>query len=250
MNLPSESLKQQLFRNLRLLGEQKPYVSFDAIKNHAHETVPDLKDDTLRHYLSEAVGRGLFFDAGKGWYSSLMEPAALDPAPVQPLLGEMRGAFPLLDFTAWATTQLNPWMRHLFNTPLLFVSCARENMGSVHEFLKQRGYDVWLHPGKADLANYVPTDRSLILRPLISKTPSVFPNASPEQVLVDLCIERRQLPIMDESEFKDLARGLISQKRVQVSELEFYMKRRRIALQDLLKPSIISTIFKKVEIMD
>lgn len=63
----SESLKQQLFCRLRLLGEESPYVSFEAIKQHAHETWPDLKDDTLRQYLSEAAEAKFLFDAGRGW---------------------------------------------------------------------------------------------------------------------------------------------------------------------------------------
>lgn len=55
---------------------------------------------------------------------------------------------------------------------------------------------------------------------------------------------------MDESEFKNLAHGLISRHLLQISELEFYMKRRRLRFDELLELSIISTIFKKVELMD
>lgn len=72
------------------------------IKKHAHETWPDLKDDTLRQYLSEAAGRGFLMDAGRGRYSSLLKPAILPAEPVQKWIDLVASEFPLLDFTCWA----------------------------------------------------------------------------------------------------------------------------------------------------
>jgi hypothetical protein len=239
----SDSLKQQLFRLLRLLGEQKPYVSFEAIRKRARETWPDLKDDTLRQYLSEAATRGFLLDAGKGWYSSLPGPAALPPEPVQKWINLVSAAFPLLEFTCWATAHWNPWLRHLVNRSSVFLQADSVNLPSVHEFLVSKGIDSRLNPTAAEIAKNPLGAETVVLRPLLKGSPGEGPVASFEQFLVDSWVENKAFHLFDSKELKESALRWIQAERVQFSSLLSYLKYRLPKNDDLLAElSIISEI--------
>ena len=243
MNKRPESQKVLLFRRLRAFAEEHTYLSNDWIGETLKKEGHNFPANTLKHYLSDAVELGLVSDSGRGWYSLPGEPAVLDPADVRDLVNRLQTEFPLLEFSVWATTQLNPWMRHLFNHPLCFVSAPRENLDTLHEFLRQTGEDSMLNPRKPDLAGFVPSPRTVILRPALAKAPDEGPFMTPEQVLVDLCVERRLLPLLDEAEFRQLAMRMAFHNRLKMSRLIAYSKRKKVPVGALFKINTLSPIF-------
>ena len=86
-----------------------------------------------------------------------------------------------------------------------------------------------------------------MIRPTVTKAPGQGHMAPIEKILVDLAIEREVLPLMDQFEFQEMCRNLVTSERVVMSELMSYARRRRVALDDLFESpqSTISTFARK-----
>lgn len=236
-----ETKKAALFRLLRNLGEQRPYLSFEYIRDSARKTWPDLKDDTLRHYLSEAASSGVLHDAGRGWYSSLAKPAVLSAEPVQKWMDLVTAEFPLLEFTCWATVHWNPWLRHLVNRATAFLQADSMSLPSVHEFLVAKGKDSRLNPTAAEIAKNPLGPETIVLRTRPKAAPGKGPVAAVEQFVVDSWIENRAFHLFDSKELKESAVRWITSERVQFSSLLSYLHYRLPKGDELLADlSIIS----------
>ena len=61
-----------------------------------------------------------------------------------------------------------------------------------------------------------------MIRPTVTKAPGQGHMAPIEKILVDLAIEREVLPLMDQSEFQEMCRNLVTSERVVMSELMSY----------------------------
>ena len=227
----SESKKAKLFTCvLPELKKRAPYFSIDAVKRQLAELQISVTDGSLRQYLSDAMAEKIVYDAGKGWYSRLVEPLVLDKKPLQKLVKLLEKEFPLLDFTVWSTLQVNPWMHHLLGKFLDFVQVDKDGMSAVAEFLRDRGYDVHENPYGAAAKKVAPREKIIVVRPLNAHAPRDGHFSPPEAVLVDLSFEVEQLGIMDVTEFRTMASKLISSGRISWgSFLQYADKRERTA---------------------
>ena len=106
-------MKSSLFSTLAELAQAAPYFSFAAVKAALGNAPLVAKPELLREYLSEAMDKQVIHDAGRGWYSSLGEPAVFDPESTGQLRKALAGRFPFLPHYVWSTQQVNPWMHHL-----------------------------------------------------------------------------------------------------------------------------------------
>ncbi len=117
--------KNRLFDLLSSLHSQCAHFSLTEVQAAVNDAELSLGDDTLKVYLSEATQQGLIHDAGRGWYTRHAQPLKLDSAPVQKLIRATKKALPLLDFCAWSTAQIDPWMQHLLAQPVAFLYVPR-----------------------------------------------------------------------------------------------------------------------------
>ena len=227
----SESKKAKLFTLvLPQLKSRTPYFSIDAVKRRLKELQINVADNLLRLYLSEATTKGIIHDAGRGWYSRLAEPVALDRKPVQKLAKLLEKEFPLLDFTVWSTQQVNPWMHHLLGKFLDFVQVDKDGLSAVASFLRDKGYDVHEHPTGATARKVAARANTIVVRPLNAHAPRDGHFSPPEAVLVDLSFEVEQLGVMDVAEFRAMASRLVSSGRIAWgSFLQYAAKRERSA---------------------
>lgn len=225
-----------LFKVLGDLKAKAPYFSYKAIQAAVNEAELELKDSSLKSYLSRAVKEGVVYDAGRGWYSRLSTPVKLDPAPLKPLVRAIEKAFPLLDFTVWSTGQLNPWMHHLIAKPVAFVHAPKDALTSVAEKLEELGWDVLDDPSSKEGTKALrPGERMVVLRPSLQRAPAADGRqARLEQALVDLVTETDRLPIMDVSEARGVMREVLDRHLIQVSEIQRYAESRKIQLEDSL----------------
>jgi len=221
-----ETKKAALFRLLRDLGEQRSYISFESIRDSARKAWPDLKVDTLRHYLSEAASSGVLHDAGRGWYSSIAKPAILSAEPAQQWIDLVTAEFPLLEFTCWSTVHWNPWLLHLVNRSTVFLQTDSVNLPSVHEFLVAKGKDSRLNPTAVEIAKNPLGPETIVLRPRPKAAPGKGPVATVEQFLVDSWIENRAFNLFDSKELKESALRWITCERVHFSSLLSYLNYR------------------------
>lgn len=219
---PADGKQTVFFDVLGKLKTSRAHFSLTEVQAAVNDAELSLADDTLKVYLSEATKQGLIHDAGRGWYSRLSEPLKLDPQPVQKLIRATKKALPLLDFCAWSTAQLNPWMLHLLAQPVAFLYVPRDTLDSVGETLREQGWDVAVNPGKHAVARDVrPGEKMVVLRPAHSKQPPPQDHyAAPEQVLVDLLVETEALGLMDSAEARAALVAATNHGGVKMSELK------------------------------
>jgi hypothetical protein len=222
--------KQALFFNLLgKLKSRRAHFSHTEVQSAINDAELSVKDETLNVYLSEATKQGLIHDAGRGWYSRLTEPLVLDPQPVQKLIRATKKALPLLDFCAWSTAQLNPWMHHLLAQPVAFVYVPRETLESVGETLRAQGWDVAVNPGKKEARSISPGEKTVVLRPSHSKQPAPLGHqAAPEQVLVEMLVETEALSLMDTSEAKGVLARASDSGLLKISEVKRFAEFRQL----------------------
>jgi hypothetical protein len=233
------SNKAHLHTLLAELGRRSPYFSYKAIQVAVHDAELDLKNRSLKNYLTEAVDQKIIHDAGRGWYSSLSEPVVWDNKPLRPLIKAIEKAFPLLDFTVWSTGQLNPWMHHLIGKSVMFVNAPTDALEAIGDLLKDKGYDVWVNPTGKDKRRFSVGDRTIVLRPVVSRAPADGHFAPVEAVVVDLFMEVKALELMDWTEFHAMVGAMLGSGLVAMSTLVDYIKRRKLEMADVLNGHVV-----------
>lgn len=230
---------------LPAMKSKYPYFSMDAVRSLLDEKGLEIKDGTLRHYMSDAMAQGIVYDAGRGWYSFIKTAYRLDREPLEQLIPAIKKEFPFLEFACWSTRQVNRYMHHLLGKYVLYVQADRDAMSAVADFLKDAEYEVYLNPTKREVEksfSVSPEEKTLVIRPLVTKSPVDNHAAEIEKILVDLRMELKTVPLMSVGEFMEMARKTVSSERVNMAELMSYAKRRKILIKDLLEDpeSIIS----------
>lgn len=224
------SKKSFLFtQTLPALKEQSAFFSLAAVKRTLAAAEIELADDTLREYMSEAMSSDIVADAGRGWYSRHEKPVNLDPKPVAKIIREVKKSFPLLDFCCWSTIQFNPFALHLIAQPTIFLYAESDALETVAETLKQNGWYAWANPGKAEAQRYVqPGEKSVILRPSISKQPESKNHVAPiEKALIDLSVESHKIQLIDSSEVQQIIDNVLGAGLLQASVLLGYAELKR-----------------------
>jgi hypothetical protein len=224
-----------LFGVLGRLKAEKAYFPVEAIQTAANEAELSIKDSSLKTYLSEAVNQGLVFDAGRGWYSGHSKRVALDPKAVARLVRTVEKAFPLLEFSAWSTSQINPWMHHLLAQPVAFLNAPGEALESIGDKLQAEGWEVAVNPPASTAAKLVrPGERMVVLRPTLGRQPTPEGRqAAIEQILVDLAVECGPLALMDGSEAASVIQTVLESYLVQMAAMLRYASSRKVEIAAL-----------------
>ncbi|MBN2704626.1 MAG: restriction endonuclease subunit S [Pontiellaceae bacterium] len=216
------------------LAQKAPYFSIDAVRDWLAEQKMSYKPDTVKSYLSRQQKEGKIFDAGRGWYSSIAEPYRLDTAPVEKLVGELKTAFPLLEFACWSTAQLNEMLRHQLAKHVQLAYVERDAIGSVADWLRSHGYRAYANPGKAEIRKTFSIEgNTVVVLPLTTKSPQQNGYAMFEKIMVDVLADIEIFSIMNIPEFIDGASGVIQSQRIDMAELIKYSTRRNIDISRL-----------------
>ncbi|MBS0570162.1 MAG: Eco57I restriction-modification methylase domain-containing protein [Proteobacteria bacterium] len=238
-------------RVLPELARADAYFSHAAVVERLADLDIELPADTLRSYLSEAMNANVIHDAGRGWYSRLPQPLVLDGKPIAPLVRLIKKEFPLLDFSCWSTAQINPWAQHLLATHTAFLHAEADALPSLAERLAERGWKAYVNPTPSEArSRFRPADKSVVLRPALSKQPEAGDHAAPvEKVLVDLIFEAPRLQLMDDTEAQQVVANAVQAGRAPVAALLAYAQRRRVEVA-YFNQSINSTSGENVDLMD
>ena len=229
--------KDRLFEELLpKLKEAHSYFRFSAIQTAVNEAELEITDGSLKQYINEAVHRGILHDAGRDWYSRLSEPARIDSKQVAKLIRAVEKAFPLLDFSVWSTTQLNPWMHHLLAQPVHFLNAPKDALETIGDALRDSGWEVAIDPPPSAARQVVrPGEKMVVLRPTLSRQPAAEKRQAPiEQMLVDLLSENPNCGLMDSSEAQDAASKAIHSSLMQVSGMQRYAESRKVKIEEFL----------------
>ncbi len=197
------------------------------------DLVPDVRLGTFNKYLVDFGKEGILRGAGRGWYSFIKQPFELDQRPVKKIIAVMEKKYPLLSFSVWSTEQLKSFAHHMFVRFVTFVYVDRDAMAGVYDFLKDSGYDVWLNPRGNDARKFSIGEKTVVIRPAITRQRSSGHLADIEKILVDLLIEASDLKLMDEDEHSRILGNVLAAGRIDVGALLNYAKRRKLKTKEL-----------------
>ncbi len=207
-----------------------------------------VKRETLNRYCYECARKSLMYSAGRGWYSTLEHTFNLSPGPVAKIIGRLGKQFPFLDFSCWSTRQINAYLHHLLGSFVTFVHVDRDLMPSVFDFLRSAGHDAYLNPTRRESRkSFVVGENTVIIRPALRDTRLEGHVAGIENILVDLRVELDSLPLMDIGEYRMMVQRVVTSRRIEISKLIRYAKRRKADWRDLFcdTESIIATVAPK-----
>ena len=210
-----------------------PYFPMEDVRRELVKAGGKVLPATLKGYLHELTTTYFIHDAGRGWYSSLAAPFTLDTAPVKPLAKSLAKAFPLVTFSCWSTRQVQGAMHHLLSRFVTFVNVEADAMESVHEHLRDAGWDAWLNPRGKEAERFTVRERTVVIRRESRKSPSKEPLAPIEKLLVELYFEARDLRLMALSEFHTMLANLAGTRRIRMALLLSYAAERKLPAKEL-----------------
>jgi hypothetical protein len=230
------NLKQILREEcLPVLGGQWKYFSTEVVRAWMKRHKLRCPPATLNRYLHEFCRNGLIYDAGRGWYSSLATPFALNWDPVSSLVQLLNQTFPLLDFSAWSTEQIASYGHHLLAKFVSFVHTDRDSMQSVFESLRDNGFDAHLNPRGTAASQFTVRERTVVVRPKVTTQPAEDHFVTIEGLLVELFVESRDLHLVDGSEYEQILDNLMRAGRISMGRFAEYAGKRKPATTDLLE---------------
>jgi restriction endonuclease S subunit len=221
------------------LAQKAPYFSIDAVRRWLAEQKMSYAPDTVKSYLSRQNKEGKIFDAGRGWYSSIAKPYQLDTAPVEKLVGELKTAFPLLDFACWSTEQVNEMLRHQLAKHVQFAYVERDAIDSVADWLKGHGYKTYANLGKQERKRFSIEEKTVVVLPLTSESPRQNGFACIEKIVVDVLSDTGDFSIINIPEFVKGSSGVIKLQRVDMCVLTRYSVRRKTDISGLIEGLLI-----------
>jgi hypothetical protein len=231
MPIGDKIILKQVLRDecLPALARQAAYFSVGDVRDWLRLRNLTCPPALLREYLSAFMRGGVIHDAGRGWYSRIAEPCALNEKPVARLSKEVAKAFPLLDFTCWSTEQLRSYGHLLLARFAAFIHTERDAMSSVAARLRDNGYDIHLNPRGAAARQFAIRERTVVIRPKPTTQPHDGHLVTVEGLLVELFMEVRALGLMDEGEYFRMFDNLAGYSRISLARLLDYARERRPA---------------------
>lgn len=207
----------------------KKYFTVKAVRQYLAKRSLKFREQTLRQYLYELKGRGVIYDAGYGWYSTIAQGFRIDTSPLTELVNLLAKKYPLLPFSCWSTAQIQGYSHHI---PTWFVTLLYVDMDdvmSLFEFLRDENFNVFANPGKAETEKqFMIRDRTIVIRPLVTEGPVTGYYATIEKLLVDLFVEKDRLMFMDGAEYQRVARNLLGSARINMAQMLRYARRREM----------------------
>jgi hypothetical protein len=208
----------------------KYYFHINDLKKYLSEKGIDFKEDTLKKTLYRLKKDGSFYDAGRGWYSTIKEIFELDTKPINEITTLIRTKFPLLEFSCWSTEQIKTFFHHLPSKFVNYVYADEDFLSSLKDFLVEANYNVYSNPLKGEISKYVEfKEKTIILRPSISyREPKKQVAAEIEKILVDLFMEVKDMDLMDMEEYKKILFNIIAYYHINVAMMLDYAHNRKV----------------------
>ncbi len=210
------------------LNKNQRYFSRNELWGFASQSRSSARPRTLNRYLVDFCKEGVLYGAGRGWYSFIKQPFELDLLPVKKISAILEKKYPLLSFSVWSTAQLKSFAHHMLTRFVAFVYVERDAMNGIYDFLKDSGYDAWLNPRRKDSRIFSAAEKTVVIRPAISRERSRGHYADIEKALVDLFVEAAALNLLDEEEYYRILGSVITAGRVNIGALLNYARRRKL----------------------
>lgn len=209
-------------------AKEKPYFSIEALRKYLSAGNDTFANQTLKQALSQLNKEKSLFDAGRGWYSTIERKYVLDTELIDPFIKQMSDKYPFLPFCCWSTGQLRSHAHHMMTRFVIFLYIERDLMPDIFDYLRSI-YNAYLNPTRKEAnKSFTAEEKTLVIRPSISRQPEHIHYATIEKILVDLLAEMRALWLMDDSEYTRIFNDVILNNRVDISLLLKYSEIRKV----------------------
>lgn len=139
--------------------------------------------------------------------------------------------FPELDFQIWDLSLLNEFINHQIALNTVVVEVENKYINYVFDSLKDNTYSVLLKPS-IDLVNMYATKDTLILKQLISETPTNKKDrhkVTLEKILVDVVVDKLTSHLVSEGELMGFYENVLEKYLIDHKKLLRYASRRNAA---------------------
>jgi len=208
----------------------RSYFSIKELRKYLHQNSITYTNSNLKQSIYRLKLDELIYEAGRGWYSTIKEEFVLNKRSIEKIIILIKQNFPLLEFSCWSTKQLKTFFHHLPSQFVTFIYTDKDFLETITEFLENDNYNVFLNPQKKESEKFVHfKDRTVILRPSIThREPKDNNFASIEKLIVDLYMETKKIGLLDKKEFKRITKNVLSNYRINLSEMLDYAHNRKI----------------------
>jgi hypothetical protein len=98
-----------------------------------------------------------------------------------------------------------------------------------------RSWSTWLNPTQQEaVKSFRVMEKTVVMRPAVSRAPVDGRFATIEKLLVDLCVESAAMHLMDAGEYQRLVANLAGSVRISVGTLAHYAERRNLKPEAVL----------------
>ncbi len=209
-------------------AEDKKYFSIEMLREILIAEKHTYANQTLKQTLNQLVKEKSLFDAGRGWYSTIERRYVLDSELIDPFIKQISEKYPFLPFCCWSTGQLRSHAHHMMARHVIFLYVERDLMPDIFDYLRSI-YQAYLNPTQKEAnKSFTAEEKTLVIRPSISRQPEHIHYATIEKILVDLLIEMRALWLMDDTEYSKIFNDVIFNNRIDISLLLKYSEIRKV----------------------
>jgi hypothetical protein len=197
----------------------RSYFSMKELRKYLYQNSIIYTNNNLKQSIYRLKLDDLIYEAGRGWYSTIKEEFVLNKRSIEKIIILIKQNFPLLTF-----------FHHLPSQFVTFIYTDKDFLETITEFLENDNYNVFLNPQKKESEKFVHfKDRTVILRPSIThREPKDNNFASIEKLIVDLYMETKKIGLLDKKEFKRITKNVLSNYRINLSEMLDYAHNRKI----------------------
>ncbi len=222
--------KNSIKNRIYTYAQGRYYFSMKDLRKFFNQNNITYTNNNLKQSIYRLKLDDLIYESGRGWYSTIKEEFILNRRPIEKTIDIINSNFPFLEFSCWSTEQLKAFFHHLPSQFVTFIYSDKDFIEILREFLENANYNVFLNPKKKEAEKFVHfKDQTVILRPSIAhREPKDNHFARIEKIIVDLYMEVKKIGFIDKEEFKRIVENVISNSRVNLSEMLDYAYNRKI----------------------
>ncbi|MBE0461205.1 MAG: hypothetical protein IBX60_06185 [Candidatus Aminicenantes bacterium] len=214
-------------------AKSRYYFNLQDLRNYLMQNGIDYTEENLKKSIYRTKRNKIIYGSGRGWYSTIREEFVLDTKPIERIIKLINKDFPFLKFCCWSTEQLKAFFHHLPTQFVTFIYSEKDFLSSLKDFVENNDYNVFLNPQKNEAEKFVHfRNQTVILRPSITyREPKDQHVEKIEKIIVDLYMEVKKINLIDMEEYKKIVLNIVSNHRVNMSELLDYAHNRKVRSQ-------------------
>ncbi|MDH5382152.1 MAG: hypothetical protein OEW75_14955 [Cyclobacteriaceae bacterium] len=234
-------MKKFIEKQLREVFKERTHFDRDELFDFLKQFDPEMTETTLSWRIHDLLNKNVIKSIKRGVYSisnSIKYVPAISGKLVT-LSKIVAREFDDLDYCLWSTEWLNDFTRHQIGTFFYLLEVERDFVEEVfNAYSESKKLRVYLDPNKDIMERYVESEISIVIKPLISRSPkqkiSIKPKSKDkiqvptlEKILVDVFCDSVTFYTVQGSEKETLFENALKRYHINFSRMLNYARRRK-----------------------